>query len=56
MIYDIYIQGKLIIETDNLPLVKTIVKTNPGCSVKNAVTGKGFHIKYVKKTARRRAS
>ena len=49
MIYYIYSKGDLIAETDSVDLVKTFIRENPDCSVKDAVTGKEFTIKYVKK-------
>jgi hypothetical protein len=45
MIYDVYLQGDLIAETDSIDLVKIFIKENPGCSVKDAASGKEFVIK-----------
>ena len=49
MIYNIYSKDDLIVETDSIDLVKSIIKKKPGCSVKNALTGKEFVIKTVQK-------
>ena len=48
MIYDVYVQGDLIAETDSIDLVKVYISENPGCSVKDALSGKEFRIKYAK--------
>jgi len=49
MIYDVYVQGDLIAETDSIDLVKIFISENPGCSVKDALSGKEFSVKYAKK-------
>jgi hypothetical protein len=51
MIYDVYIQGDLIAETDSIDLVKVFIRENPGCSVKEALSGKEFTIECAKKTS-----
>ena len=50
MIYDVYVQGDLIAETDSVDLVKVFIKENPGCSVRDALSGKEFTIKYAAKS------
>ncbi len=49
MIYDVYVQGDLIAETDSIDLVKVYISENPGCSVKDALSGKEFTVKYANK-------
>jgi hypothetical protein len=51
MIYDVYVQGDLIAETDSIDLVKTFIKENPGCSIKEALSGKEFIINYAKNSS-----
>ena len=40
MIYLIYKDGEILVETDDLDFVKTYVQTNQECSVRDARTGK----------------
>ncbi len=40
VIYLIYKDGEILVETDNLEFVKDYVKTDPECSVRDARTGK----------------
>ena len=40
MIYLIYKDGEILVETDDLDFVKTYVSTNEECSVRDARTGK----------------
>jgi hypothetical protein len=40
MIYLIYKDGEILVETDDIEFVKDYVKTDPECSVRDARTGK----------------
>ncbi len=40
MIYIVYKDGEILVETDNLEYAKTYVKDNSDCSVRDARTGK----------------
>ena len=40
VIYLIYKDGEILVETDNLEFVKDYMKTDPECSVRDARTGK----------------
>jgi hypothetical protein len=40
MIYLIYKDGEILVETDNIDFAKDYVKTDPECSVRDARTGK----------------
>jgi len=40
MIYHIYKDGDIVVETDNIDFVKTYVQENKECSVRDARTGK----------------
>jgi hypothetical protein len=53
MIYNIYVHGDLIAETDSIDLVKTFIRENPECSIKDAASGKEFTIGYGKKPAQK---
>jgi hypothetical protein len=49
MIYQIYEKMDLIAETDSLKFVKEVVKSRPGCMVKEIGTGKVYRPKLVRK-------
>ena len=51
MLYDIYKDGDLIAETDNVDFVKSVIHEHPNCSVRDAATGREFRIRYVKKAS-----
>jgi hypothetical protein len=40
MIYFIYKDGEILVETDDIEFVKDYIKTEPECSVRDARTGK----------------
>ena len=40
MIYLVYKDGEVLVETDNIEYVKTYVRENQECSVRDARTGK----------------
>jgi hypothetical protein len=40
MIYLIYKDGEILVETDDLEFAKNYLKTDPECSVRDARTGK----------------
>ncbi len=40
MIYLIYKDGEILVETDDIEFVKDYVRTDPECSVRDASTGK----------------
>ncbi len=40
MIYLVYKDGEILVETDNIEFVKTYVSRNQDCSVRDARTGK----------------
>jgi hypothetical protein len=40
MIYHIYKDGDIVVETDNLDFVKTYIQEDKECSVREASTGK----------------
>jgi hypothetical protein len=40
MIYNIYEKDNCVIETDSLEMVKAALQAHPGCTVKEAATGK----------------
>ena len=51
MIYTVCSRNGLVAETDDMDLVKHLVKHNPGCTVKDVKTGKDFQIRGVKTRA-----
>ncbi len=51
MIYTVCSRNGLVAETDDLELVKHLVKHNPGSTVKDVKTGKAFQIQCVKTSA-----
>ncbi len=40
MIYVIYKDGEILVETDDIEFVKAYLETDPECSVRDARTGK----------------
>ncbi len=40
MIYLIYKDGEILVETDDIEFVKNYLRTDPECSVRDARTGK----------------
>jgi hypothetical protein len=49
MIYLIYEKADLIAETDSLKFVKEVVKSRPGCLIKEIVSGKVYKPKLTRK-------
>ena len=49
MIYQIFEQRDLIAETDSLQFVKQVVKSRPGCLIKEIGSGKVYKPKLTRK-------
>lgn len=49
MIYLIYEKQNLIAETDSLEFVKQVVKSRPGCAIKEIGTSKVYKPRLVRK-------
>ena len=49
MIYQIFEQRDLIAETDSLKFVKEVVKSRPGCLIKEIGSGKVYKPKLTRK-------
>lgn len=51
MIYQIYKDKDLIVETDSMDFVKSVVRRHTDCLVKELLTGRVYKPKVVKKAA-----
>lgn len=51
MIYLIYQNSDLIVETDNLDFVKRVIRKRPNCAIKELASGKVYRPRIMKKEA-----